>query len=48
LPPSPAVTTAEHLVGRIIVPHPPMPIMQLTTAEIRDIIAHVMSLNPSC
>jgi mono/diheme cytochrome c family protein len=39
--------TAERLAGRIIIPHPAMPIMQLTVAEMRDIIAYIMSLkNP--
>ena len=39
-------TTAEHLAGRIIVPHPPMPNVQLTVAEMRDIIAYILSLRP--
>jgi cytochrome c len=39
-------TTAERLAGRIIVPHPPMPSTQLTVAEMRDIIAYIMSLKP--
>jgi mono/diheme cytochrome c family protein len=42
-----ADTTSERLAGRIIVPHPPMPNTQLTMAEIRDIIAYIMSLKPS-
>src|SRR5262245_26189414 len=37
-------TTAERLAGRIIVPHPPMPNVQLTVAEMRDIIAYILSL----
>jgi cytochrome c len=37
-------TTAERLAGRIIVPHPPMPDTQLTVAEMRDIIAYILSL----
>jgi cytochrome c len=37
-------TTAERLAGRIIVPHPPMPTVQLTVAEMRDIIAYILSL----
>ena len=41
-----ADTTPERLAGRIIVPHPPMPNTQLTIAEIRDIIAYIMSLKP--
>jgi len=36
--------TAERLAGRIIVPHPPMPNVQLTVAEMRDIIAYILSL----
>jgi mono/diheme cytochrome c family protein len=40
-------TTPERLAGRIIIPHPPMPNTQLTIAEIRDIIAYIMSLKPS-
>ena len=36
--------TAERLAGRIIVPHPPMPNVQLTVAEIRDVIAYILSL----
>jgi cytochrome c len=36
--------TAEHLAGRIIVPHPAMPGVPLTTAEIRDIVAYIVSL----
>lgn len=39
-------TTAERLAGRIIVPHPPMPSVQLTVAEMRDIIAYILSLRP--
>lgn len=39
-------TTAERLAGRIIVPHPPMPNVQLTVAEMRDIIAYILSLKP--
>ena len=42
-----ADTTPERLAARIIVPHPPMPNTQLTIAEIRDIIAYIMSLKPS-
>ena len=37
-------TTPERLAGRIIIPHPPMPATQLTIAEMRDIIAYIMSL----
>lgn len=39
-------TTAERLAGRIIVPHPPMPATQLTVAEMRDIIAYILTLKP--
>ena len=39
-------TTAEQLAGRIIVPHPPMPTVQLTITEMRDIIAYILSLRP--
>ena len=39
-------STAERLAGRIIVPHPPMPNVQLTVAEMRDIIAYILSLRP--
>jgi mono/diheme cytochrome c family protein len=35
---------AEQLAGRIIIPHPEMPGVQLTTHEIRDIIAYILSL----
>jgi mono/diheme cytochrome c family protein len=38
--------TPERLVGAIILPHPPMPGVPLTTAEIRDIVAYIMSLRP--
>lgn len=38
--------TAERLAGRIIVPHPAMPNMQLTVAEIRDVIAYILALKP--
>jgi cytochrome c len=36
--------SAEHLAGRIIVPHPAMPGVPLTRAEIRDIVAYIVSL----
>ena len=36
--------TAERLAGRIIVPHPAMPNTQLTVAEIRDIVAYILTL----
>jgi cytochrome c len=35
---------AEHLAGRIIIPHPAMPGVPLTIAEIRDIVAYIASL----
>jgi mono/diheme cytochrome c family protein len=38
--------TAERLAGRIIVPHPAMPKTQLTVAEIRDIVAYILTLKP--
>jgi hypothetical protein len=39
-----AGTTAEHLAGRIIVPHPAMPRVALTAGEIRDIVAYILTL----
>ena len=36
--------TAELLAGRIIVPHPAMPGVQLTVRELREIIAYILSL----
>jgi cytochrome c len=39
--------TTGRLAGRIIVPHPPMPNVQLTMAERRDIIAYIVSLKPA-
>jgi cytochrome c len=36
--------TAEYLAGRIIVPHPAMPGVPLTAAEIRDIVAFILAL----
>jgi cytochrome c len=38
--------TPERLAGAIILPHPAMPGVPLTRAEIRDIIAYIMSLKP--
>jgi mono/diheme cytochrome c family protein len=35
--------TAEVLAGRIIIPHPAMPGVPLTAAEIRDIVAYILS-----
>lgn len=39
--------TAEYLAGRIIVPHPAMPRTHLTIAEIRDVVAYILSLKPA-
>jgi mono/diheme cytochrome c family protein len=39
--------TAERLAGRIIVPHPAMPNTQLTVAEIRDVIAYIVTMKPA-
>jgi cytochrome c len=39
--------TAEYLAGRIIVPHPAMPRTHLTVAEIRDVVAYILSLKPA-
>ena len=36
--------TAESLAGRIIVPHPAMPGVQLTVRELREVIAYILSL----
>jgi mono/diheme cytochrome c family protein len=36
--------TPERLAGLIIIPHPPMPAVQLTMPEIRDVIAYIRSL----
>jgi len=35
---------AQRLAGRIIVPHPPMPNIELTIREMRDIIEYIISL----
>jgi mono/diheme cytochrome c family protein len=40
-------STAEHLAGKIIVPHPAMPTVALTADEIRDIVAYIVSLKRS-
>jgi cytochrome c len=37
-------TTAQRLAGAIIIPHPAMPGVQLTMAEIREIVAYILSL----
>jgi len=39
--------TAEMLAGRIIIPHPAMPGVQLTVRELREIIAYILSLKAS-
>ena len=39
--------SAERLAGRIIIPHPAMPGVQLTVAEIRDVVAYILSLKPA-
>ncbi len=36
--------SAEILAGRIIIPHPAMPGVQLTVRELRDIVAYILSL----
>ena len=36
--------TAESLAGRIIVPHPAMPNVQLSVRELREVIAYILSL----
>ncbi|MFM9848843.1 MAG: c-type cytochrome [Hyphomicrobiaceae bacterium] len=36
--------SAEQLAGRIIIPHPEMPDVQLTTRELRDIVSYILSL----
>jgi mono/diheme cytochrome c family protein len=36
--------TPERLAGAIIIPHPAMPGVQLSTAEIRDVVAYILSL----
>ena len=38
--------SAQRLAGAIIIPHPAMPGVQLTVAEIRDIVAYILSLGP--
>lgn len=36
--------TAERLAGKIIIPHPEMPSVQLTMSELRDVVAYILSL----
>lgn len=35
--------SAEQLAGRIIIPHPEMPGVPLTTREVRDIVSYILS-----
>jgi len=37
-------STPEQIAGRIIIPHPAMPGVSLTAAEIKDIVAYIVSL----
>ena len=39
--------TAETIAGRIVVPHPPMPTIDLTREEIGDVAVYIMSLRDS-
>jgi cytochrome c len=39
-----AGSTAEHLAGRIIVPHPAMPSVSLTAEDVRDLVAYIITL----
>jgi cytochrome c len=36
--------STEAIAGRIVVPHPPMPTINLTREEIGDVAAYIMSL----
>lgn len=36
--------TAEKIAGRIVVPHPPMPTIDLTREEIGDVAVYILSL----
>lgn len=36
--------TAETIAGRIVVPHPPMPTINLTREEIGDVAAYILTL----
>jgi mono/diheme cytochrome c family protein len=36
--------SAKRVAGRIVVPHPPMPQIQLSRQEIADLAAYIMSL----
>lgn len=39
--------TAEAIAGRIVIPHPPMPTINLTREEIGDVAVYIMSLRKS-
>jgi mono/diheme cytochrome c family protein len=39
--------TTERIAGRIVIPHPPMPTVQLTREEIGDVAAYIMTLRES-
>lgn len=39
-----AGATAEHLTGKIIVPHAAMPGVALTVEEVREIVAYILTL----
>jgi len=39
--------TAEIIAGRIVIPHPAMPDIQLTRLEIADLTAYILSLRDS-
>lgn len=39
--------TAEQIVGRIVIPHKPMPDLQLTRLEIADVAAYILTLQKS-
>lgn len=39
--------TAERIIGALVAPHPPMPDMHLTNAEMQDIIAYLDTLRTS-
>jgi cytochrome c len=36
--------TTEKIAGRIVIPHPPMPSIQLTREEIGDVATYIMTL----
>ena len=39
--------SAEVIAGRIVIPHPPMPTINLTREEIGDVAVYIMSLRKS-